>query len=205
LRLVAVLLCALAGYIDAVGFIALGGFFVSFMSGNSTRLGVGLARDWGAAAEAAGLILTFVAGVVIGALVWQRTRSRAAVPTLVAALLFLAALTGVLGWTPLATVLMGLAMGAENILFSQEGEVRVGLTYMTGTLVKIGQRVAATILGGDPFAWAPFLLLWVGLVAGGALGALAYQALGMHALWFAAAAAALVAAFVARIDPAAFD
>ncbi|MFZ1966902.1 MAG: DUF1275 family protein, partial [Bradyrhizobium sp.] len=33
-------LSALAGYVDGIGFIHLGGLFVSFMSGNSTRLGV---------------------------------------------------------------------------------------------------------------------------------------------------------------------
>ncbi len=45
-------LSMLAGYVDAIGFIQLGGFFVSFMSGNSTRLGVG------------GLIALFVIGVI---------------------------------------------------------------------------------------------------------------------------------------------
>ena len=32
-------LSGVAGYVDAIGFLKLGGFFVSFMSGNSTRLG----------------------------------------------------------------------------------------------------------------------------------------------------------------------
>ncbi|MDB5521663.1 MAG: hypothetical protein JWQ82_1260, partial [Tardiphaga sp.] len=36
-------LSGLAGYIDTIGFISLGGFFVSFMSGNTTRLGIELA------------------------------------------------------------------------------------------------------------------------------------------------------------------
>jgi len=36
-------LAAIAGYVDAIAFVDLGGFFVSFMSGNSTRLAVGLA------------------------------------------------------------------------------------------------------------------------------------------------------------------
>lgn len=39
----AIALAALAGYVDAIGFLRLGGFFVSFMSGNSTRLAVGIA------------------------------------------------------------------------------------------------------------------------------------------------------------------
>ena len=37
-------LSALAGYVDGIGFLHLGGLFVSFMSGNSTRLGVSLAE-----------------------------------------------------------------------------------------------------------------------------------------------------------------
>ena len=46
-------LSALAGYVDGIGFIHLGGLFVSFMSGNSTRLGVTLADGhYGSAVEA---------------------------------------------------------------------------------------------------------------------------------------------------------
>ena len=33
-------LSALAGYVDGIGYLHLGGLFVSFMSGNSTRMGV---------------------------------------------------------------------------------------------------------------------------------------------------------------------
>ncbi len=38
--LLAACLSALAGFVDAVGFMYLGGYFISFMSGNSTRLSV---------------------------------------------------------------------------------------------------------------------------------------------------------------------
>src|SRR5260370_17144070 len=40
-------LSALAGYVDGIGFLHLGGLFVSFMSGNSTRMGVSLAAGQG--------------------------------------------------------------------------------------------------------------------------------------------------------------
>ncbi|MFJ5369898.1 DUF1275 family protein, partial [Bosea sp. CER48] len=33
-------LSGLAGFVDALGFLSLGGFFVSFMTGNTTRLGI---------------------------------------------------------------------------------------------------------------------------------------------------------------------
>src|SRR4051812_25422840 len=63
-------LSALAGYVDGIGFIHLGGLFVSFMSGNSTRMGVSLAEaDWRKAAEAFGLIVLFVCGAAAGSLI----------------------------------------------------------------------------------------------------------------------------------------
>ena len=63
-------LSALAGYVDAIGFIHLGGLFVSFMSGNSTRMGVSLAEgQWWSAAEALGLIALFVIGAAAGSLI----------------------------------------------------------------------------------------------------------------------------------------
>src|ERR1700748_3436736 len=49
-------LAALAGFVDATGFIKLGGFFVSVMSGNNTRLAVGLARQSQPAVIACGLV-----------------------------------------------------------------------------------------------------------------------------------------------------
>src|SRR3981081_3139868 len=63
-------LSALAGYVDGIGFLHLGGLFVSFMSGNSTRMGVSLAaRHWLDAAEALGLIALFVIGAAAGSLI----------------------------------------------------------------------------------------------------------------------------------------
>ena len=97
-------------------------------------------------------------------------------------------------------LLLAFAMGAENTVFAQDGEVRVGLTYMTGALVKLGKAITAALLGEDRFGWAPHLLLWLGLVAGAALGAVAFNALGPAALWIAAAVMAALAALAARLD-----
>ncbi|QLQ13070.1 MAG: DUF1275 domain-containing protein [Brevundimonas sp.] len=58
-----------AGFVDAVGFLELGGFFLSFMSGNTTRLGVGLAANEVTVLSRAGLLIgMFVAGVTLASL-----------------------------------------------------------------------------------------------------------------------------------------
>ena len=66
-------------------------------------------------------------------------------------------------------------MGLENAVFQIEGGGGLGLTYVTGALVKVGQLIAAAMTGGARFAWVPNLLLWAALVAGSVGGALAYQ------------------------------
>lgn len=193
---------ALAGFVDAIAFIALGGFFVSFMSGNTTRLAVDLASGTTAAAAAAGLIATFVAGVVAGSLVGRLAgpRRRPAVFALVAVLLAAAAGLSGAGATLAAAIAMALAMGAENAVFETDDEVRIGLTYMTGTLVKLGQRVTGAVMGGDPLGWLPYLLLWLGLAAGGFAGALTFAWIGADGLWLAAGFAVVLVFAAARLQ-----
>ena len=201
-RTLACCLAAVAGFVDALAFLELGGFFVSFMSGNSTRLGVGRATDIAHAATAAGLIATFVLGVVLGTLVGRAAPPRRAprIIGLVAFLLAVAAALNVIGLPAIAVAVMALAMGCENAAFERDGEISIGLTYMTGALVKTGQRLAAALAGGDRWGWAPYLLLWAGLVAGATCGALAYQRIGLQGLWIAAAAAGSLAFVAFRIE-----
>lgn len=191
----AVGLSALAGFVDALGFLHLGGFFVSFMSGNSTRMGVGLVERTQDAAIAALLIGVFVIGVFAGSLAGRQSthHRRSIVLGLVASALALAATCAALGFGGAAVGLMVIAMGAENAVFERDGEVHIGLTYMTGTLVKIGQRFADAATGGLRYAWKPYLMLWLGLVVGGASGAATYAVLGLGGLWIAAGFAAILA------------
>jgi len=197
--LLAASLSALAGFVDAVGFMTLGGFFVSFMSGNLTRLGVGTATGrWDQAALAGGLIGLFVLGVIAGALVARRVGEdrRSVVLSVEAALLLAAAGLCTAGWNGPGMAAVVLAMGVENAVFQRQGDVGVGLTYMTGTLVRMGQRIATALCGGPRWEWVPFLLLWTGLTAGGALGAAAFLQWGLLTLWFACAVVAVLAVSV---------
>jgi uncharacterized membrane protein YoaK (UPF0700 family) len=201
--LLAATLSALAGYVDAVGFLTLGGFFVSFMSGNSTRLGVGLATGrWEEAAMAFGLIALFVVGVVIGGTVARRVGEGRRSPVLAAeaALLLIAATLCTFGQPSAGMVAVVLAMGVENAVFQKQGDVGVGLTYMTGTLVRMGQRIATALHGGPRWDWVPFLALWLGLSGGGALGAASYLRFGVLALWPAMGVVAALAVGVWRAE-----
>jgi uncharacterized membrane protein YoaK (UPF0700 family) len=202
-KALAACLSALAGYVDAIGFLKLGGFFVSFMSGNSTRMAVGLAEGTGQAAEGAGLIAAFVVGVIAGSVTGRiaKRHHRPAVLLLVAFLLAASAGLGLANATLAAMGILAAAMGAENAVFERDGEVRIGLTYMTGTLVKIGQRLTTALMGGDRFGWLPFLLLWLGLIAGAVLGAGIYPYLGLNGLWIASAFAIACAGIAARLEP----
>jgi uncharacterized membrane protein YoaK (UPF0700 family) len=192
-------LSALAGYVDGIGFLHLGGIFVSFMSGNSTQLGVSLAQGhWSNAAEAIGVIALFVTGAAAGSLI-VHTRlfdGQSWVLLAEASLLAAAALFHALGAPLLAIATMVLAMGLENTVFQAEGGAGLGLTYVTGALVKIGQLAAAALTGGRRWAWLPNLLQWAALVAGAIAGAGAYRWINLSAVWFAAAIALSLAVLV---------
>ncbi|MEO6248763.1 MAG: YoaK family protein [Sphingomicrobium sp.] len=199
-RVIACGFAALAGFVDAIGFLGSGGFFVSFMSGNSTRLAVGVAGRLMVAATAGGLILAFVLGVVSAALIARGRKAirQRIVMTIVSSALFMAAMTADFAAPFVALPLVAFAMGALNMMFERDGEIRIGLTYMTGTLVKIGQHLAVALSGGERWGWVPFLSLWLGLIAGTIAGALSHRAIGLDALWVAAAASVTMALLASR-------
>ncbi|HEY4972691.1 MAG TPA: YoaK family protein [Steroidobacteraceae bacterium] len=198
--LLACALSALAGYVDAIGFLQLGGLFVSFMSGNSTRMGVSLAEgQWSSALESLGLVALFVIGAAGGSLiVLGRGANRQPWVLLVEALLLgAAALAYGLDQSNVAVAAIVLAMGLENAVFQIQGGGGLGLTYVTGALVKVGQLAASALAGGARWGWAPNLLLWAALVAGSWCGAAAYHWINLGAIWFASAAALALSAVVA--------
>lgn len=185
-------LTAIAGFVDGVAFIHFGGYFVSFMSGNSTRSSAALAegnyREW---ALAIGLVFSFVLGVAVATLASQvpSVHRRGAVLSVSSAFLLASALT-TLGpvhsvWT---AVMLAMSMGAINATYTRRGEVSVGLTYMTGALVKMGQHLAAALVGGPKWAWLPYGALWSMITLGSLLGALLYLRVGLSILWLAALA-----------------
>ncbi|MXO51946.1 DUF1275 domain-containing protein [Erythrobacter gaetbuli] len=161
-------LAFLAGAVDATGFLATGGYFASFMSGNTTRLGVDFATAAGAVLLPLTIIGSFTGGVIMGAIVagrWPACRKRLLLMG-VSALLGLGALAHSGGYTLGFLVPAACAMGLANNVFSKDGEVTVGVTYMTGALVRFGQGIAARLTGRTAPSMRGYGLLWLALAIG---------------------------------------
>ena len=172
-RRLAVGVAILAGFVDATGFVESGGFFVSFMTGNSTRLAVGAAEWQRAGLFAGGMIALFVTGVICGSLLGARARASRATAVLSLAALLLAGATGLRiegGLWP-AIACLALAMGVVNAALEGKDGAVVGVTYMTGTLVQMGQKIANRLHGGGDGRWLHHLGLWLSLVGGAIAGA----------------------------------
>lgn len=205
-RIMATGFAAMAGMVDAIGFLASGGFFLSFMSGNSTRLSIGLAEDAPYVFMVAVLIISFVVGVIWGSLTGKGkntadSKRQAIILAGISVLLFAAPILADFGWLLPAICVAAFCMGAENTLYERDGSVSFGLTYMTGALVKIGQGLATMLRGGSKTAWMPYLFLWVGLIGGAVIGALLFAICDIYSLWIPAVFAALFAVILLWAKP----
>ena len=189
-------LVALAGYIDAVGYLRFQGVFVSFMSGNTTSLGVAVAKeDTSKLLELAGVIGLFVAGVVGGSLLHRRA-GRWGNTLLLLVILNLLVLAYTLPAAAIESLV--LAMGALNASVHQVGRVKVSLTFVTGTLVRFGTGLADWLSGQAPAQdWLWPVTLWLAFLAGALGGAAALRHLGPAAL-LGAAGLSLGLALLAR-------
>lgn len=187
-RVLAIALAGLAGYVDAAGFLSADRYFVSFMSGNTTRLGVDLiqfpARAWIPALLIAGFVLGVFGGALLAAKAGERRKP--VVLGTVTLLLTGAAAAQAMGHTAAMLALLVMAMGTLNNTFQRGGEVSVGLTYMTGALVRMGQGLAAWLMGTGGEGWSGWLLLWLGLALGAVLGAIGWLHAPAYVLWIAA-------------------
>ncbi|RLP24408.1 DUF1275 domain-containing protein [Mesorhizobium sp. YM1C-6-2] len=180
----AVALSLLAGFVDALGFMHLGGYFVSFMSGNSTQMAAVLPDGLAGAILPLALVVLFVLGVMVGTLAEQRLSASLGLLVL-AALLGVATALAAMRLDDAAIMVTPFVMGAMNTVL-RSGQGAMAVTYMTGNLVKLGQTIVAAVQGGPRWAWLPYLLLWLGLLVGALCGALAYGEIGLVALWLPA-------------------
>lgn len=183
------LLTAAAGYADAIGFIELGGHFISFMSGNTTQLGNALVDGLASVGLMTGsLVLLFFMGSVAGSLaaLWAGPRWGSAVVTA----LVLASVTGTLLLDYLGLpaqqfmLVLAAGAGAQNAILPSVGSVRLGTTFVTGTLFTAGQDLARALCKqAPPWRWVQHMLVWGALLMGALLGAGSHRQFGIDALW----------------------
>ncbi|NMD55640.1 MULTISPECIES: YoaK family protein [Tsukamurella] len=181
------LLAGVAGMVGAVAFLHSAGYFVTFMTGNTERA----VLTWfkasdaqqiaGAGALAAtALIVAFVTGVVVASVCrryfWHGHPHGPTVLT-TAGLLVASATDFVLDgfaepevrFVPI--LIITFSLGALNTSFTKNGEVSVPLSYVTGTLVKLGQGIERHATGnGTVYDWLGYALVYAGFVLGAAVG-----------------------------------
>jgi len=143
----AIFLALIAGYLDGYGLLVLG-TYVSFMSGNTTIAGLKSGQgNFQAALPSAIAIVSFVTGSFLGNLFGQsRLRhSHHLIFGVIAGLLATVAGLERHGlWNGTAEITMlSLAMGMMNPALSKVGAESVSLTFVTGTLNRIGSHLAA--------------------------------------------------------------
>ena len=91
------------------------------------------------------------------------------------------------------TALTVLAMGALNASMTQVGQASVSLTYVTGTLVRVGQGIGHAVCGmGQSLSWIFQGAMWLFLLAGAITGAAVLRPLQAFAAWPLAALALLL-------------
>lgn len=186
-------LAALAGYIDAIGFLSADRYFVSFMSGNTTRLGADFVMEGSKAVVPALLVLGFVLGVAGGNVVayWAGPWRKPAVLGLVTLLLAAGSAFALSDRLEAMMAMLVLAMGALNNTM-QRDETPVALTYLTGALVRIGQAIGALLTRRQINGAGSYLALWLALASGAALGSAMFVGIGTASLPLAVGIAALL-------------
>jgi uncharacterized membrane protein YoaK (UPF0700 family) len=177
------LLAVNSGYVDAIGFLALGGAFTSVMTGNMVLLGLSFGNmDQTLVAHVSLAIACFIAGAAIGTrvagvhagkhVIWPAPVTRALAIELTLAVVF-SVLWWVEGGEPgkgLQLALLGvnaLALGIQSSAVQRFGVSGLSTTYLTGTLTQVVIRLTS----GQPIRdVAHSMSLLAALIGGAVLG-----------------------------------
>src|SRR6266446_1004688 len=190
-------LAMIAGYVDAYGYLSFK-TYLSFMSGNTTQTGYLTGQGNFAAAMPSLLAIgSFVIGVFTGP--WLTHSGTPQVRRLqfgaVAALLAVSIGLTLRGWAggAVSIATLSVAMGIMNTALSHVGALPVSLTFVTGTLIRMGTHLALALtrapLQGAQGSWdthgrRAFLLLgiWSSFLIGALLGGAATSRFGVWVL-----------------------
>lgn len=150
-RILAVWLALIAGYVDSYSLLAYG-VYVSFMSGNTTQTGSLLGQEkWLAAVPTALAILSFVFGSIAGT--WLAGSRLANPRKILFGMIAVVLAIIILGTQPhsatlphwISIPLLGAAMGMMNATHSHVGAEPLSITFVTGTLNRLGTHIALAL------------------------------------------------------------
>jgi uncharacterized membrane protein YoaK (UPF0700 family) len=206
----AVGLAMIAGFVDAYGIITYD-TYLSFMSGNTTQAGyrAGQGNCWAAVPSALAIVF-FVGGSFAGTLLahsavrWIRRLVFGVVAALLALIIGFTQLGVSSSWVPISVV--SFAMGAMNTALSRVGAQNVSLTFVTGTLSRIGMQLALAVRRAplpdsqgswDTHLYRTFLMagIWAGFLTGALLSGMVTPRFGVWVLLFPVLILSALAAF----------
>lgn len=186
-----------AAYVDAAGFLLFSGVYLSFMSGNTTRAAVLLGKGaWQEMIPVISVFPAFVLGTAIGTIMMNVFQRRRQAMVLVIAAVALAIVTIWEGRQlsrspelPLGSLLLLTAtMGLLNPIVQRVDRVSIGLTYVTGTLAKLGSAIGAKVSNGKSSGKdqteSIFILttVWLAFLIGAIGGGLAAASYGFRCI-----------------------
>ena len=175
-----------AGYLDGYGLLVLG-TYVSFMSGNTTTTGLRTGQaNLSLVVSPAVAVVCFLAGSFVGSVVAHsglRYARRVLFGVVAALLVIVMQLQNDDIFKTLNIAALGFGMGMVNPALSRIGSEAVSLTFVTGTLSRIGNHLALALrrapVPASQGSWDTHLYrarigaqLWVAFTSGAALSGL---------------------------------
>ncbi len=177
------LLTMLSGFVDAIGFSQLAGLYLSFMSGNSTRVGTQIVQgDFAGVEVGCAVIASFVIGSLLGTLLSDATGNSKNTPVLLLeTALFSATVLLIISRDDYICLLpVVAAMGAQNCLQKTIAGADIGKGFITGALFGFGRTFARWLTGKGPFlACSVFAFSWLAFMTGVVAGSVAIGRLGL--------------------------
>lgn len=181
----AALLCGIAGYVDALGYLKLGSVFAANMTGNTVLLAIVLAQgEWARAAVYGLTLAAFFAGALSASVLKRALPNGAWLPLLVQAVLLIAASLWPLG-ADKELVLLAFGMGLQGAAVTQLAGTSLYTVVITSTICRLASGIVDQLWPAGRGARAPsgrapwliFVVAWLFYGIGAAVEVLLFDGL----------------------------
>lgn len=185
----AFVLALIAGFVNAIGLLGFQHQSVSHLSGTATQLGTGLVlQSLGDSVHLFGILLSFLVGAAIAGFLLHGATLKLG-RHYDTALFIEACLLLMASWLLMSNSFYGhffasAACGLQNALATTYSGAIIRTTHVTGLFTDLGLMLGALFRGEtfDPRKAKLFVVIIVGFIGGGTLGALGFQHFQFRAL-----------------------